>query len=124
MPEPPSEPYRCDLCEYTTTCHGNYNKHLKSVRHNKKVSGFNGIYECSHCNYQTVLKYNYDEHMSSKLHEKKMHIALHNLKPNQCENCFHEFNSKSSLWRHKKQCKPEDNPGNTPINESENNKTN
>jgi len=123
MPETPSEPYHCDLCEYTTTCHGNYNKHLKSVRHNKKVSGFNGIYECSHCNYQTVLKYNYDDHMSSKLHERKMHIALHNLKPNQCENCFHEFNSKSSLWRHKKQCKPEDHPGNTPINGSENNKT-
>jgi len=123
MPEPPSEPYRCDLCEYTTTCHGNYNKHLKSVRHNKKVSGFNGIYECSHCNYQTVLKYNYDEHMSSKLHEKKMHMVLHNLNPNQCENCFHEFNSKSSLWRHKKNCKPQDHSINTSANESENSKT-
>jgi len=61
--------------------------------------------------------------MSSKLHERKMHMALQNLNPNQCENCFHEFNSKSSLWRHKKNCKPENHSINTSANESENNTT-
>jgi hypothetical protein len=61
--------------------------------------------------------------MSSKLHEKKMHMVLHNLNPNQCPNCLHEFNSKSSLWRHKKNCKPQDHSINTSANESENSKT-
>ena len=123
MPETPSEPYHCAICQYTTTHIGNYNKHLKSIRHNKMASGFTGIYECSYCDYQTTFKCHYDNHMASQLHENKKFMALQNLKPNQCPTCLHEYKSRASLWKHKKNCKPEDHPSNTPANESENNKT-
>ena len=123
MPETPSEPYHCAICQYTTTHIGNYNKHMSSIRHNKKASGFTGIYECSYCDYQTTFKCHYDNHMASQLHENKKFMALQSLKPNQCPNCLHEYKSRASLWKHKKICKPQDHPGKTTANESENSKT-
>ena len=122
-PENPFEPYRCAICQYTTTHIGNYNKHMSSIRHNKKASGFTGIYECSYCDYQTTFKCHYDNHMASQLHENKKFMALQSLKPNQCPTCLHEYKSRASLWKHKKNCKPQDHPINTTANESESNKT-
>jgi hypothetical protein len=61
--------------------------------------------------------------MASQLHENKKFMALQSLKPNQCPNCLHEYKSRASLWKHKKICKPQDHPGKTTANESENSKT-
>jgi hypothetical protein len=48
--------------------------------------------------------------MLSKTHEYKKTLAEKGIKDNQCIHCCREFNSKTSLWRHKQQCGPEDPP--------------
>jgi hypothetical protein len=110
-------PVDCSSCDYRTYNQSNYSNHLTSNNQKKNA------YSCECCNYVTNQKSHYSDHMASKAHEYKKIVAEKGIKSNQCENCFHEFNSKSSLWRHKKNCKPQDHPSNTPVNESENNKT-
>jgi hypothetical protein len=117
--------YRCDLCDYSTTHKSNFTKHMTSTRHKRNDGEIipNKTYDCSYCNYVTNQKSHYSDHIASKAHEYKKNVAEKGIKPNQCICCLREFNSKTSLWRHKNHCKPEDHPVNIAINESENNKT-
>jgi hypothetical protein len=117
--------HRCELCDYSTTYKSNFTKHMASIRHkrNEGENIPNKTYDCSYCNYVTNQKSHYSDHMASKAHEYKKNVAEKGVKSNQCICCRREFNSKTSLWRHKNQCKPEDHPINTTANESESNKT-
>jgi len=58
-------------------------------------------YCCEKCNYFTSKKSNYDKHLQTKKH-KKAHLQAENTVS--CNICGSIFNSRTTLWRHKKQC--------------------
>jgi len=62
------KPYRCDICEYNTYKKSNYDKHLSSVKHIKKVAIKNSIFECESCGYTTPNKSYYDKHLTTIKH--------------------------------------------------------
>ena len=70
--------YICDICDYTTDKKSNYDKHLSSIKHVKKVANNNSIYKCESCGYTTTVKYCYDKHITSIKH--KMNMAFTNSK--------------------------------------------
>jgi len=82
---------------------------MSSLRHKKKEGSefCSKKYECSHCQYQTCFKSHYDDHLISKSHNSKKDAASNKIKPNQCGNCFGEYKSRTSLWRHKQTCNVE-----------------
>lgn len=69
----------------------NYTKKSKKKR----------AWNCKYCNYNTFHKGTYERHLASKKHEKEILNKNH---PFNCENCKLGFNSRTTLWRHKKKC--------------------
>ena len=61
--------YKCDICDYNTNRKFNYDLHLNSVKHKKKLAKTNNLYNCSICKYHTSNKYNYDKHIFSVKHK-------------------------------------------------------
>ena len=62
-------------------------------------------YSCKCCDYSTQFKSNFAKHNKTEKHLKKQEIF--DLKKGQkiCDNCNQKFNSRTTLWRHKKECK-------------------
>jgi hypothetical protein len=61
--------YNCNICDYNTNRKFNYDLHLNSVKHKKKLAKINNLYNCSICKYHTSNKYNYDKHIFSVKHK-------------------------------------------------------
>lgn len=61
----------CDICNYTTDKRGNYNRHLNTKKHKKKVMNIGEIFKCSLCNYVTVRRNNYLRHLRSAIHKEE-----------------------------------------------------
>jgi hypothetical protein len=65
---------------------------------------------CECCDYGTSKKSSYDDHLLSAKHQKetkgnKMDTSVNAILPNLvCEKCQKNFNSRSGLWKHKKNC--------------------
>ena len=57
---------------------------------------------CKKCNYKTNKINHYNKHMLTKKHIEKM--AIKENQTYKCSQCSNEFNSRSTLWRHKKAC--------------------
>jgi hypothetical protein len=56
--------YECIDCDYKTVRKNNYEKHLLTVLHNKKIqSEYGDNYKCVLCNYTTTYKFNYKRHV-------------------------------------------------------------
>jgi hypothetical protein len=75
-------------------------------------SGTNEYY-CELCDYKCFKKYNWNKHILTSKHakvaeinagatEKWQNVAKKNIYC--CENCGKEYNDRTGLWRHKKQC--------------------
>jgi len=77
-----SSSYVCELCDYKTCRPSQYDRHLVTSKHKKREN-------------ETSLKQN-ETYLSSKGSEKFQCI------------CGIVFNSRTTLWRHKKKCKFED----------------
>jgi len=58
-------------------------------------------WNCKYCNYNTFHKGTYERHVASKKHKNEILNKSH---PFNCENCTMGFNSRTTLWRHKKKC--------------------
>ena len=61
--------YTCNICEYNTSRKYNYDLHLSSIKHKKKVATLINTYKCDACDYHTNNKYNYDKHIFSIKHK-------------------------------------------------------
>jgi hypothetical protein len=80
-------------------------------------------YYCEHCDYICSKKFNYDKHILTAKHKKvtlgdKMVAKSSKKEPNDntitnetvynkylCEHCDREYSSRNGLWKHKKNCK-------------------
>ena len=90
----------------------------------KKVAKVAHIqYYCEHCNYICSKKFNYDKHILTAKHKKvtlgdKMVAKSSKKEPTDntitnetvynkylCEHCDREYSSRNGLWKHKKNCK-------------------
>ena len=58
-------------------------------------------WKCKFCNYNTLHKGTYERHLASKKHKNEILNKNH---PYNCEKCMLGFNSRTTLWRHKKKC--------------------
>ena len=82
---------------------------MKQMKQNKfgKVPN---LYECKTCQYNTCRKSQYDRHLLTAKHQNETNETTLNQTENQelkkyvCV-CSKECNSRSTLWRHKKDCK-------------------
>jgi len=61
-------------------------------------------YSCEKCKYKTYLKQNYNKHLLSERHKEKQ-ISTETGFEHKCINCNKIILSKTSLWRHIKNCK-------------------
>ncbi len=59
------------------------------------------MWSCKFCNYNTFHKGTYERHLASKKHKSEILNKTH---PFNCEKCNMGFNSRTTLWRHKKKC--------------------
>ena len=89
----------------------------------KVAKSSNKLFECEHCDYKCSKKYNWEKHLLTAKHKKvatgDTKVAFcgkkeptDNTMPNQtinnkylCEHCDREYNSRNGLWKHKKNCK-------------------
>ena len=65
------------------------------------------VFYCEKCDFKCSKKSNYDKHLTTRKHEMKQSET--NLYPKSapgfsCNNCEKIFNSRTTLWRHKKKC--------------------
>jgi len=61
--------YTCNSCDYNTSRKYNYDLHLSSIKHTKKLATLINTYKCDVCDYHTNNKYNYDKHVFSIKHK-------------------------------------------------------
>lgn len=100
---------KCEICNYTTSRPGNFERHMASLRHSHRTELSKKVAElsrCEICDYTTSKKANYEKHLLTPKH-------LHRTSSNQtgvqkqtfaCDACGKEYQAKSSLWYHKKKC--------------------
>lgn len=88
--------------EYFVSLNANLNS-MEPCKNNNVVSepNMNNIFYCNQCEYKTSIKFSYDRHMSTKKHKKL--YQKENSVTNIC-GCGEVYNSRTTLWRHKKIC--------------------
>ena len=94
---------------------GNKYKHLSSLcAHKKKCIQpklntqniqkiLSDKYYCEKCDYTSSVKFSYDRHLLSNKHMKLVQNKTSNENMNNCQ-CGKVYNSRTTLWRHKKKC--------------------
>ena len=60
----------CKACNYSSCKRGNYNRHLNTKKHKKKIMNIGEVFKCSLCNYVTVRRNNYLRHLRSAIHKE------------------------------------------------------
>ena len=64
--------FTCEICNYKTDKRGNYNRHLTTKKHKKKIEKeTDGIFKCSLCDYVTMRRNNYLRHLRSAIHKEE-----------------------------------------------------
>jgi hypothetical protein len=58
--------YNCEKCDYTTSLIQNWNKHLKTTKHNSEPNA----YKCDKCNYETTKTDQWNGHLKTKKHNR------------------------------------------------------
>jgi hypothetical protein len=75
----------------------------------------NSLYLCEKCNFKTGNKNDYSRHLLTAKHKIKTNIELLEQKALCCDICKKTYNSRNSLWYHKKKCeKTQKTPEKTP----------
>jgi len=114
-----STDYNCKLCDYNSSKKCNYEKHLKSVKHqnalletigNKKkqkvADKSSSKYSCEFCDYISSRKSNLEKHLKTMSHksatfgEKVAKVAKNYC----CDKCSKTFANNSGLWKHNQRC--------------------
>jgi hypothetical protein len=93
--------YECDICKYKTDDSGNWNRHIKSIKHIQQIE-LNKKYYCKDCDYYTYDLSNYLKHKKTSRHLKIKNY--NNLDTYICEHCKNKYKYISSLQRHKNEC--------------------
>jgi hypothetical protein len=110
--------YECTFCDYNTHQNGDFNKHLLTRKHERRVmetsgnkleingnknssSDDNARYFCQKCNYSTNLRSDFAKHEASA-----KHINATIINKLECANCNICFKTASGIWKHKKKCNP------------------
>ena len=111
-----SSTFYCEICDYRTSKSCNYDSHLSTAKHarrldvNKNQQETSNKFYCAACDYSTCKKCNYDEHLTTAKHHK-LASSFEN-QQNQhkvgndftCKNCSKKYKDYSGLWRHKNKC--------------------
>ena len=114
-----SSTFYCEICDYRTSKGCNYDSHLSTAKHKRRLDGnknqqetSNNFY-CTACDYSTCKKCNYDEHLTTAKHHK-LACSFENQQNQQnqhkigndftCKNCSKKYKDYSGLWRHKNKC--------------------
>ena len=117
MEECEMKQYKCIECNFLTNVKCNYQRHLNTKKHLKKVNKYHEEkYVCKPCNFVTTQKYNYERHCNS--HKHNAIITSNDNKPNlviiendiinqnnYCIYCGKCYQHRSSLSKHIKKCK-------------------
>jgi uncharacterized C2H2 Zn-finger protein len=92
---------------------------MKQMKQNLRIK--NAFYACTPCGFITNNKTDYNRHILTRKHQNETNETLlkqKNAKNDEknasgisfdCEKCNKQFNSRSSLWRHKKKCENSEN---------------
>ena len=93
--------YSCENCCYNTNKKSNYDKHLSSEKHTRKVAVTNKNFECDICNYMTCIKSYYDKHLQSAKHKSNfLAIKIHKETKYHCDACSYYTNKKYNYDKH------------------------
>lgn len=102
----------CDLCNYTCSKKSIFDKHLSTAKHkNREMKNrdknceekmFPEFY-CHICDVKRSSKFSLERHFLTAAHIE-MKNEKNETKKYPCEICKKEFNSLTTLWRHKKEC--------------------
>ena len=110
--------YICLLCNLQCDGPKQYNIHINSTIHCKKIDAelhnsdqiSKCIYTCKLCDFKSSKLSSYNRHISTEKHNNK--VILDNLQKNniqtqlfQCDICSKEYKGRNGLWYHKKTCK-------------------
>ena len=117
--------FHCEHCDFTTCRLSNFEKHKSTQKHlmltnanemltfsarssRKKCQKMPMKYYCKICDYSSNKLSNYEKHLASDKHKvaevaETATFATKNAKPFVCL-CGKQFNQKSSLSRHKREC--------------------
>ena len=102
--------YCCEICDYNTSKHCDYKKHILTRKHEmlaiksiKNVEGKRKNYVCEKCDYNTSNLYDFNKHNLTQKHIVNINNNLQQKKSQQntCDTCNRVFNSYNSLWKHK-----------------------
>jgi len=110
--------YTCSVCDYNTSQKPDYNKHLLTRKHERRILEISGNktektgneksssddmsrHFCAKCNYSTNLSSDFTKHeLSAK------HIGVTATNKLECSQCKANFKTASGIWKHKQKCKP------------------
>ena len=119
--------FTCENCVYTCSHVSNYNKHLLTQKHKKKLEEINNFpqnpntniqkysgYSCSHCNYFTKKMSEFSKHTNTVKHKNNTNLIIENAIKYNCKYCEKEYNKKNSCTKHEKICILQ-NPINEPL---------
>jgi len=100
---------RCEICNYSTSKHSNFERHLASLRHGHRTKMSKKVAElrtCHFCDYSTSKQANYDKHLLTSKHINRTTSNQTGVQKQAvvCDGCGKEYQAKSSLWYHKKKC--------------------
>ena len=84
--------YICDCCNYSTEKKCNYNRHINSKKHKKKMNLCN---KCPLCEYVSIRKENLKRHLNSGIH-KDLLTNLAFLQENEMEDKVNIKNTKNN----------------------------
>ena len=94
--------FTCEICNYKTDKRGNYNRHLTTKKHKKKIEKeTDGIFKCSLCDYVTMRRNNYLRHLRSAIHkeedEETNTLMEDNIKINEMTNKILDFKDDNDI---------------------------
>jgi hypothetical protein len=105
-----AEKYYCEICDYTCFNNNEYNKHLFTGKHQSATTISQKIaekYYCETCHFKCSKESNWNKHLLTLKHQTRQKMPKNAEKCHSmyvCDYCNKEYEDRSGLWRHKKNC--------------------